>query len=78
LNSSGLSLCQFFIACKGVLLAKADCGSSTWYHSVAYYLPLHSIGLDVIHYNKETLPNPIHQPCTALDTAFPTFAVTKI
>ena len=27
LNISGLSLCHFFIACKGVLLPKADCGS---------------------------------------------------
>ena len=27
LNSSGLSLCQSFIACKGDLLPKADCGS---------------------------------------------------
>ena len=27
LNSSGLNLYQSFIACKGVLLAKADCGS---------------------------------------------------
>ena len=27
LNISGLSLCHFFIACKGVLLPRADCGS---------------------------------------------------
>ena len=27
LNSCGLSLCQFFIACKGDLLPRADCGS---------------------------------------------------
>ena len=27
LNRSGLSLCQFFIACKGGLLPRADCGS---------------------------------------------------
>ena len=27
LNIAGLSLCHFFIACKGVLLPRADCGS---------------------------------------------------